>query len=326
MEIKNGYDLEDEIGQGNFARDRIVVLGRPQAGKTVYLSLLYEHAWNSCCSFKMKALKGVHHESLIKSARKIKKKINSEEEQFLPRTIEVVKPYLEIQYDGKSRTMVSLDYSGEVFQQAFIKDNHEKEEVKELLEHIDRAQSIILLVDPSHLVEDEGSGEIDNTYGMLKAIERVKNWPNGNEVPIVLVVTKTDKNQELLTKNGGTVNFIKKNFRNLIETTKNLKLCKISALYPDGTDNNHQKHACAKLEAPLTYCLDIINENEKLLNHQKERKRMMEFQKKLDTKEKRNGFLALGIAVILLILLIFTVYRLFPKTIWFNLRYNIFGW
>jgi uncharacterized membrane protein YukC len=72
--------------------------------------------------------------------------------------------------------------------------------------------------------------------------------------------------------------------------------------------------------------LDIINENEKLLNHQKERKRMMEFQKKLDTKEKRNGFLALGIAVILLILLIFTVYRLFPKTIWFNLRYNIFGW
>ncbi len=162
--------LENEITseflekESSFVRDRIVVLGRPQAGKTVYLSLLYDLLWSSKSDLKMKAEKGAHHSNFIKEAAKIKSAMsNGKKEMWSPATIETTQPHLEIRHEDKTMTMVALDYSGEVFQNAFINDIFDSEQVRDLLDHIDHARAVILLVDPEHVAGSNVESAIDNT-------------------------------------------------------------------------------------------------------------------------------------------------------------------
>ena len=186
-------------------RDRIVILGRRSAGKTVYLSLLYDLYWKPNDNLSMKAVSGANHLEFIKTAADLRNGI------WPAATLNISQGFIEVTYKNRKKLAVLLDYPGELFTNAFVK-NIESEETRILLDHIDHAEAIILLADPEHVVTDDVSVSADNDYGLVQAMSRVLDWSDGYMVPVVLVLTKSDENQKIIKENGGTAAFVKKYF------------------------------------------------------------------------------------------------------------------
>ena len=148
------------LGEESYIRDRIVILGRRSSGKTVYLSVLYDKLWNSRSSIRIKALKGASHVEFVKAVEDLKTNTWPAATQGLSENI------LELTYNEQKRTIVALDYPGEVFTNAFVKDI-ESNETRVLLDHIDHAEALIVLIDPEHIVKGDIHSKIDNNYGLL---------------------------------------------------------------------------------------------------------------------------------------------------------------
>ncbi|MHC4084417.1 MAG: TRAFAC clade GTPase domain-containing protein [Planctomycetota bacterium] len=249
----------EDVGH-DILRDRIVILGRQGAGKTVYLSLLYDLLWKSNDDLTMKALHGEHHREFIKTAVKLR------HGKWPGPTASNRSAYIEISYKDQNRLMVAMDYSGELINKAFVSEE-KSDEVQELLEHLDRAAGVILLVDPAHVVGPKANidSTVENDFGIVQATSRLRKWAGGANIPIVLVLTKVDETQPLLREYGGTKAFVQKLFPKLISTVINLKVCKISAVQKikNGTGKIKPGFVPTHLEVPLRYCLDKISESEK---------------------------------------------------------------
>ncbi len=302
-----------------YPRDRIVVIGRRSSGKTVYMSLLYDRLWKSRGTIKVKAVKGMSHAQFIKTAEDIR------HGQWPPATHGISQSFIEIDYRDQNRLMVVLDYPGELFTDAFVKDVESKE-VDTLLEHIDRASAVILLVDPSHMVEGDVGPQIDNDYGFLQAITRIQNWPGGTDVPVVLILTKADQNYPIIKEHGGTRAFVEKYFSSLIRTTRHLKVCTISAI--SGADSKITDGLSAP-EIPLQYCLDRVSAVETRIAEINRNKRRDSYCLLIEKKEKTRNIVVnivwLIVWGVLFVLLLYIVSKLLPSTVWTNLRDNIIG-
>ncbi|KKM44820.1 hypothetical protein LCGC14_1561500, partial [marine sediment metagenome] len=157
--------LTDLAAPGPGERDRIVILGRRAAGKTIYLSTLYAKLWRSLDGMTMSALSGVTHRNAMRIVAELTKGV------WPPATQENARMAFDIKYHGRQRLMVSMDYSGEVFKQAFVEDGSQSREVKDLFEHLDRAAAVLLLVDPSMVYEHSGDidAAVDDDFGMVQA-------------------------------------------------------------------------------------------------------------------------------------------------------------
>jgi len=302
-----------------YPRDRIVVIGRRSSGKTVYISLLYDKLWKSGSSVKVKAVKGMNHAQFIKTAEGIRHR------QWPPATQGISQSFMEINYRDQNRLMVVLDYPGELFTDAFVKDVESKE-VDTLLEHIDRASAVILLVDPAHVVEGDIDSQIDHNYGFLQAINRIQNWPGGKDIPVVLILTKIDTNYPILKQHGGTRSFVEKYFSSLIKATRHLKVCKISAI---SVVDSKIKDCLSALEIPLKYCLDRLSEIESKTDEINRNKRIKNLCKQMEKKERLQNIVTSTIWLffwsILFILLLMAVLHFLPSTVWTNLWDNITG-
>lgn len=243
-------------------RDRIVILGRQGAGKTVYLSLLYDLLWKSKSNLTMKALRGEDHREFIKTVVKL------QQGKWPGPTASNRRAYIEISYKGENRLMVAMDYSGELINKAFVSEE-DTDEVQELLDHLDRAAGVMLFVDPADVTGTKADidSTVENDFGIIQAMTRLRKWPGGADIPVVLVLTKVDENQPLLKECGGTETFCRKYFPRLISMVTNLKVCKISAVQTTKNKKGESKpRNCfepTNLEVPLRYCLDKISENEK---------------------------------------------------------------
>ena len=302
-----------------YPRDRIVVIGRRSSGKTVYISLLYDKLWKSGSSIKAKAVKGMSHSQFIKTAEGIRHR------QWPPATQGISQSFIEIDYRDKNRLMVVLDYPGELFTDAFVKDIESKE-VDTLLEHIDRASAVILLVDPAHVVEGDIDSQIDHNYGFLQAISRIQNWPGGKDIPVVLILTKIDINYPIIKQHGGTRSFVEKYFSSLIKATRHLKVCKISAIYDE---DSKIKSDLSALEKPLQYCLDRLSEIEAKTDEINRNRRIKNFCDQLEKKEWLRNIVTSTVWLlfwsILFVLLLMAVLHFLPSTVWTNLWDNITG-
>lgn len=306
-----------------YQRDRIVVIGRRSSGKTVYISLLYDMLWNSDGDFKMKAIKGTNHAEFIKTAVAIR------QGNWPAATQGVSQAFIELDYRGQNRTMVVLDYPGEVFTDAFVRDVESKE-VDALLDHMDHASAVILLVDPAHVTDGDVNSQIDNNYGILQAIDRIHNWPGGKDVPVILVFTKADKTISLFKQHNGSRAFAKKYFSSLIKTTRHLKLCKVSVMpeLKQKSSLNKMKEVFA-LERPLVYCIERLTAIEAKADKEVHDKQIFEYCKQLEKKGKKDKVISTSLWLIfwgiLYILLVWAIKAFLPSTVWSNLWYNITG-
>jgi hypothetical protein len=238
-------------------RDRIVIIGRRASGKTVYLSRLYEKLWRSTNDLSMKAVSGPVHASIMRVVDML------QHSTWPPATMASTRIETEVHYRGSRHVLVGLDYAGELFRQAFVEERTEQPEVRELLSHIDRAVAVILLVDPAVMVGGDVEEIMDDDFGIVQAAQRIRRWPGGEDIPIVLVLTKSDRHKALLDSYGSKKNFVAQHFPALHRLLKQIPIFAVSAVQvepgPDGALIPRKDSVPVGLEDPLRYCLQAVH-------------------------------------------------------------------
>lgn len=253
------------------ARDRIVVLGRTQAGKTVYLSALYYSLWKERSEIRVRAMDGPTHKACIEVIDSLKRGV------WPSSTIGSRYLNVEVRYKDVWRPLVSLDYPGEVFRKAFI-ENTTGSDVEELLEHIDRAAGVVILLDPAVVVEQGLMTSMDDDFGMMKAVERIRSWPGGEKVTVVLVLTKYDRRKKLIEAAGGLSVFVRQHYRALVRMCGHVRLFVCSAVQEQNGNEGPKIHPDFRptgVVAPLRYILESIDGHSKAKVEQEQNERRL---------------------------------------------------
>jgi len=271
-------------------RDRIVVIGRRAAGKTIYLARLYERLWRSTGELSLKAITGPVHLFLEQVAECLRRG------DWPPATISSTHIELEVLYRGRRQVMVGLDYAGELFSRAFVHEETDSPEVRELLGHIDRAAAVIVLVDPAVIVGKELSAMVDDDFGIVKAVERIRRWPGGDEVPVVLVLTKYDQRKALLQQHGGPKKYVLAHFPALARTLQRVRFFAMSAVQAARDEQGRLRprpdSVAVGVEEPLVYCLNQIEKSvlqaEADVRRRMEEERLRAMTRAMEEQERRR--------------------------------------
>lgn len=266
-------------------RDQIVVIGRRRSGKTIFLASIYGKLWKSLDGMTAKALTGETHKELIEVNRILK------QGQWPSATVGATQVAMELEYHHRKRLLVALDYAGEKFSDAFVKENTEDPVVKDLLRHIDRAVTVMLLIDPSVIAGDDMDAAVDDDFGMVQAVQRIRNWPGGDSVPIVLVLTKMDLHQHLIDRSGGAKEFVRQHFPALVRVLKEIPIFQVSAVQveqtPDGNLKPRRDSALINVVNPLQYCLLQIDRDERAVQRQQKEEERQRKVRQMEMEEQR---------------------------------------
>jgi hypothetical protein len=250
-------------------RDRVVILGRRRAGKTIFLARLYEMGWNNPDpnGLRMMALDGNAHRNLMMVSDSLGR-------GKWPAATASSEPFvIEVSQRGQKTPLVAIDYAGEIFTNAFIREQQD-EQSQILREHVDRAVGVILLLDPSIAIHGQIDERVDDDYGMVRAIRRIREWPGGEGVPICLVMTKCDEHLSLIKSEGGLRAFARKWYPNLvIAAGGRMKLYACAAVHARldarGESIPDTRKSGQNLIEPLAYCLDGIEKQKAQLEAQR---------------------------------------------------------
>lgn len=238
-------------------RDRIVILGRRNAGKTIFLARVYEQLWRSTDDFHMRALDGNDHLFFMETARVLSERV------WPPATGSSTQVHLEVALDGRTRRVTSLDYSGEVFKRAFIDGSVDPGTI-ELLASLDRAAAVILLVDPGIVLHGTPEQIAEDEFGLTAAVRRVRQGPGGAAVPIALVLTKLDLHGRVVRECGGLVGFVKSHLFPLLRALHRVRVfgCVAVRSRADAMGRPRPDPATPPmgLLEPLEYCMRAMPE------------------------------------------------------------------
>ena len=263
-------------------RNRIVILGRTQAGKTVYLAALYDACWNKDRRVQVEAIDGRSHTAMMESIETLRSG------KWPSSTSGIRYMDLMAKCEGVARPLTCIDYPGEVFSKAFI-DGVETDDVQELLEHIDQAAAVIVLVDPKVVAGAPATKSMDDNFGMAKAIERIRSWPGGDDVPIAIVLTKCDKYRKDIRSLGGPVAFARDYYPSLIKAAGRAKVFECSAVSTrhkgNGSSHQSRKYVSEGVVEPLRWAMNELNTSERRLS---EEQRAREARKYHEEKQKEN--------------------------------------
>lgn len=207
-------ELSGDFLEPGGVRDRIVVLGRRGSGKTVFITRLYEALWQGCQlvngrfvperpaqagdavrTLSARAREGRLHTELRRMAMDLdagKWPVSTQSSTLIE---------IDITLDGRTKLLSAMDYPGEVFRTAFALGAQDPAS-NELRDAVDRAAALILLVDPSVALKP-GIEREEDAFGLVAAVERLRSMPSGDDVPVVVVLTKCDVHVPLLSAQGG---------------------------------------------------------------------------------------------------------------------------
>lgn len=242
-------------------RDAILILGRRRAGKTIYLATLYNTLWKAVRGLTMKALSGPAHELLMSIVDQLKRG-EWPEATLGTRQLEFLLD------DGASkRLLVAFDYSGEDFRRAFVEEDTKPPQVKKLLNYVDRAAAVILLLDPAVAVGGKHSEVVDDDFGMVQAVERIRNWQGGHRVPVAIALTKADRNKNLIQSHGTAPEFVLRHYPALARTLQRVAVFPVSAVQeiPDGNGSTlpNRDSVPINIDLPLVNCLESLRQTER---------------------------------------------------------------
>lgn len=256
----------------NAARDRIVVIGRRRAGKTIFLARLYEALWQGCTlvdgclpsknerragvetKMSCRATSGAAHTQFMRIAEELRAG------RWPAATIGNSYAELRVDYGGREYLLTALDYPGEVFRKAFMGDSTDPDAL-ELINAIDRAAAAIFLIDPA-VVAAGGDEAHEDTFGLTQAATRIREGSGGSEVPIAIVFTKCDLNGAFLREAGGVREFAVKHFGQLFKSVEKTSVFASAAVR--SVQNSLGKvvpridRVPDNVVEPLRYCFDSM--------------------------------------------------------------------
>jgi len=204
-------------------RDRILLLGRRTAGKTVFLARLYEEAWRGEGGLRMRARDGAMHQRCMEIVEQLR------QGQWPEATAGSMTSEVEVVWQGKAMTMVMLDYPGEVFRQAFVEGGH-GDQVASLVEHVDRAAAVLLLIDPGNVRLGDVEARVDDDYGMVEAVDHIRKSPGGAVVPVAVALTKCDEHLGIVRAEGGARGFVERHLPNLVHYGDRMRIFATAAV------------------------------------------------------------------------------------------------
>lgn len=254
--------LETDLSQSRpSVRDRIVILGRRRAGKTVFLSRLYERLWRAGEDVHVRALDGAMHERCVEVCHELK------DGTWPAATAGSLMSRVELTQNGRRRRMIVLDYPGEVFRRAFVEGGVD-DQTRALLEHIDHAAAVMVLIDPGSVHAGDVQARVDDDYGMVQAIDRIRTSDGGKDIPIAIVLTKCDEHVRLVSDVGSPRQFVETRLPNLVRFGGRMRVFASSAVRTrsDAVGRsvpNTEKEPLGVVE-PLTYCMKHMIRREAL--------------------------------------------------------------
>lgn len=241
-------------------RDAILVLGRRRAGKTIFLATLYSMLWKAIGGLTMKALSGQSHSILMAVVDQLKRG------EWPEATLGSRQLEFELTHKRRQRLLIALDYSGEDFRRAFVEEDTDSPEVKKLLKYVDRAAAVILLVDPAVVAGGKQDEINDDDFGMVQAVERIRNWHGGSDVPVVIALTKADRNKQLIRSHGDAKEFVLRNYPALARTLGRVAIFEVCAVQErsarDGRTLPRNDSIPIRIDHPLRYCLRVLRDRE----------------------------------------------------------------
>jgi|GEM_PF-5404410 len=250
-------------------RDCILILGRRRAGKTVYLATLYEALWKSMGGLTMKAQAGPTHKMLTGIVDQLRRG-HWPEATLGTRHLE-----FELDDNGVKRTIVAFDYSGEDFRRAFVEDDETSPETAKLMEYLGRAAAAILLIDPAVAVAGDHDEIVDDDFGMVQAVKKIRGCPGGDTAPITVALTKGDRNREVILSAGTKHDFIMRHYPALVRTLGSFIVFTVSAVQeiqnPDGAALPSPESVPLNVDKPFLHCLDQMRRREKKLARRERR-------------------------------------------------------
>jgi hypothetical protein len=286
-------------------RDRVVILGRRQSGKTIYLAMLYARLWRSLNGMTARALSGDVHKQLMETVETLKRG------EWPAATLESSHLEMEIEYHGRKHNVVLLDFAGELFARAFLHERTEDREARTLLNHIDRAAAVLLLVDPAVAGAGDHEAVMEDDFGLVQAVQRIRNAPGGESVPIALCLTKMDVNGKLVAGAGGAKELVKRYFPPLVRMLKQVSIFSLSAVQvsagaADGRPRPVKDSKPVNLENPLKHCLRVIHQNEDDAARQRAADeayvaQQLEERRQRQRERRQNFWLVVGIGFLLLV-------------------------
>lgn len=242
-------------------RDAILILGRRRAGKTIYLATLYNTLWKSVRGLTMKALSGPAHELLMSIVDQLRRG-EWPEATLGTRQLEFL-----LDDGARRRLLVAFDYSGEDFRRAFVEEDTKPPQVKKLLNYVDRAAAVILLLDPAVAASGKHSEVVDDDFGMVQAVERIRNWQGGHRVPVAIALTKADRNKGLIQSHGTAPEFVLRHYPALARTLQRVAVFPVSAVQevPDGNGATlpNRDSIPINIDLPLVNCLESLKQTER---------------------------------------------------------------
>lgn len=165
----------------------IVVLGGPAAGKTVFLTVLYQHLWNGHGDLAIRASTGSMHSELLAAGEQLLS-------GTLPAATQALRHYeFELRKGEREYDLRFLDYPGELFRKVFYDALVDSDEARELYDVSTSADGVIALVDPKSI--HDGTWDIDYALSNLLRFYR----SNGRKHPhFVLAFTKRDETEKVV--------------------------------------------------------------------------------------------------------------------------------
>jgi len=254
-------------------RDRIVVIGRRRAGKTIYLARLYEALWQGCklidgrmlgadeppngrrvVEMSCRATSGAAHTQFMTVIEELRAG------RWPSATVGNSYAELIVTYGGRERVLTALDYPGEVFRKAFMNDSDDPDAL-ELLAAIDRAAAAIFLIDPA-VVAAGGAESHEDTFGLTQAAARIRSGVDGATVPIAVVLTKTDANKALLREAGGVREFAHRHFGQMFKSLERTSVFASAAVRVTenalGKPMPRAEKPGENIVEPLRYCFEMM--------------------------------------------------------------------
>jgi hypothetical protein len=168
---------------------------------------------------------------------------------------------VDVSWQGQHATMVLLDYPGEVFRRAFVEGGGD-EQSDMLIDHVDHAAAVILLIDPGNVHFGDVFEVVDDDYGMVQAVDRIRRSPGGAEVPIAVALTKCDEHLGLVQDAGGARGFVEQHLPNLVRYGGRMRMFATASvrtrLDAVGQPVPNTQHEPAGLIDAVKYCMKHV--------------------------------------------------------------------
>ncbi|MFG0318004.1 MAG: hypothetical protein ACF8XB_12070 [Planctomycetota bacterium JB042] len=209
--------------------DQIAVLGRPQSGKTVYLSVLYQNLWRGAGDLRACSTDGESHRTLLEQYASMTRGEWPEGGQG---TLDVRRLDWSIEYRDAMLHLSTMDYPGEVYRKVFFEKRLDQPECVTLFRQVESAMAVMLLLDPMQALADE-LDIVDLEYSCVQVVEHLRT--KGLARNFVVVLTKRDQNAALLAQHGGPRAFLRQRLPRLATAVPEVPVLSLCAM-PEARD------------------------------------------------------------------------------------------